>query len=211
MSPPGASLPSHPRDGEGVRARIVAAARAEFATRGKDAASVHDVAARAGVTAAMINYYFGGKAALYAAAIEEAERALLGRLSAALPGGPRDTAAAVARRLAGAYFDFLVEDRDLQRLLAREMLEPRPGAPELTRFVEPLRALLARHFGDGDEAAQRAISLFGAVSGYFLYEPLLGGVLGVPPLSPDALRRRRRHVLALATSLARGLDRRRPR
>ena len=115
MSPPGASLPSHPRDGEGVRARIVAAARAEFATRGKDAASVHDVAARAGVTAAMINYYFGGKAALYAAAIEEAERALLGRLSAALPGGPRDTAAAVARRLAGAYFDFLVEEHMISR------------------------------------------------------------------------------------------------
>lgn len=201
--------PSPAAEADGVRARILSAARAEFAARGRDAASVHDVAARAGVTAAMINYYFGGKATLYAAALEEAERALLARLVAALPGGPRDGLPALARRVAGAYFDFLVEARDLQRLLTRELLDGRAESPELRRFVAPLRALLAQHFGDGDEATQRAISLFGAIAGYFQYDALLGPLLGVDPLSPDALRRRRRHVLALATSLARGLDQRR--
>ncbi len=200
--------PSPSQDADGARLSILSAARAEFAARGRDAASVHAVAARAGVTAAMINYYFGGKAALYAAAREQAERALLSRLEAALPGGPRDGAAALARRLAGAYFDFLVEERDLQRLLARELLDRGADTPELKRFVAPLRAMLAGRFGDDDEAAQRAISLFGAISGYFLYDAVLGTVLGAEPLSPGALARRRRHVLALATSLARGLDRR---
>jgi len=205
-----AASPAPPPDTD-ARARILAAARAEFAAHGREAASVHEIAARAGVTAAMINYHFGGKAALYAAALDEAQRALLTRLGAALPGGPRDGAAALARRLAGAYFDCLAEDGELQRLLAREMLDPRPDAPELARFVAPLRAILTEHFGDGGEAAQRAISLFGAISGYFLYAPLLPPVIGAAPHSADALRRRRRHVLALATSLARGLDRRRQR
>ncbi len=67
------------------------------------------------------------------------------------------------------------------------------------RYVKPLRALFEAHFGEGDEARHLAVSLFGAVAGYFLYEPLLGAFLSVDPHSPDALARRRRHVIRLAT------------
>ena len=48
--------------------------------------------------------------------------------------------------------------------------------------------------------------VFGAVAGYFLYEPMLRGILGDDPLAPAALRRRRRHVLALARALATDLE-----
>jgi AcrR family transcriptional regulator len=44
---------------------IVAAARVEFAESGFDSVSVRAIAARAGVNAAMINHYFGGKAGLF--------------------------------------------------------------------------------------------------------------------------------------------------
>jgi AcrR family transcriptional regulator len=183
----------------GVRERVLAAGRAEFAQHGLVAGSVRSIGERAGVTAAMINYYFGGKRALYDAVVAEAQGRLTARVSAALAastgGGP-------AARLAGAYFDFLAEDQELQRLLLREVLDRGDGVRELAaRYVAPLRAQLAQHFGEGDEAAQRAISLFGAVAGYFLYEPILGAFLGADPHGPDALARRRQHVVRLATLL----------
>lgn len=176
-----------------VRERILAAARAEFAARGQDAASVRVIADKAGVTAAMINYYFGGKRALHGAVVEEAQARLLGRLSSALSA--TDRAAAVA----GAYFDFLAEDRELQRLLLRDMLD---GGADSRTFVAPLRAMLVKNFGAGDDVVDLAISMFGAVAGYFLYEPLLRKLLDDDPLSAERLAARRRHVIELAARLA---------
>jgi AcrR family transcriptional regulator len=186
-----------PNDIQGVRARVLAAGRAEFAKHGLSAGSVRAIGERAGVTAAMINYYFGGKRALYDAVVSEAQGRLAARIAAALANGDGP---GLAARLAGAYFDFLSEDQELQRLLMREVLDQGESVRELAaRYVAPLRALFAQHFGEGDEAAHLAISLFGAVAGYFLYEPVLGAFLGADPHAPDTLARRRRHVLHLAT------------
>lgn len=181
-----------------VRARILAAGRAEFAEHGFGAGSVRTIGERAGVTAAMINYYFGGKRGLYDAVVAEAQARLVERLSAAASGDH----AGLAARLAGAYFDFLAEDTELQRILVREVLDgggsvKRTGAA----YVKPLRAMFEEHFGGRDEAAQLAISVFGAIAGYFLYEPLLGDFLGKDPRSPRALARRRQHVIRLAKRL----------
>ena len=182
-----------------VRDRVLAAAREEFAARGLFAASVHAIAKGAGVTAAMINYYFGSKRALYDAVVAEAQGRLLTRLSAAM-SGPAEVGAPA--RLAAAYFDFLAEERQLQRLLLRQVLDRDENVRELTaQFVRPLRDFLERHFGDDDAAQQGAISLFGAVAGYFIYEPVLAPFLGTDPLSPDSLAIRRRHVIELASML----------
>ena len=184
-------------DSDGVKARIVAAARSEFARQGLEAAAVRAIGERAGVTAAMINYYFGGKRALYDAVVSEAQGRLRDRLTAAVTAGGRE---GLGARLAAAYFDFLADDRELQRLLLREVLDRGDGVRKLAaRHVRPLRALFDAHFGDGDEALHLAISLFGAVAGYFLYEPLLGAFLGTDPDGAAALARRRLHVIDLAS------------
>lgn len=186
-------------DARGVKERIVAAGRAEFARHGLAAGSVRTIGERAGVTAAMINYYFGGKRALYDAVVADAQARLRERLAGALAAGGRD---GLAPRLAGAYFDFLAEDQELQHLLMREVLDQGEGVRELAaRYVHPLRALFEQYFGADDEAVHVAISLFGAIAGYFLYEPVLAAFLGADPQSPDALARRRRHVVHLATLL----------
>lgn len=186
-------------DISGVKENILAAGRAEFAQHGLGAVSVRAIGERAGVTAAMINYYFGGKRALYDAVVAEAQGRLGKRLAAAFAAGDR---AGLAPRLAAAYFDFLSEEPELQRLLLREVLDQGASVREVAaRYVQPLRALFEEHFGTDDEALQLAVSLFGAVAGYFLYEPLLDAFLGVDPHSPDALARRRRHVVRLATQL----------
>jgi TetR/AcrR family transcriptional regulator len=53
------------RDAEASRAKVVAAAAEEFASRGFDGAKVDAIAARAGVNKAMLYYHFDDKAALY--------------------------------------------------------------------------------------------------------------------------------------------------
>ena len=72
-----------PKAPEANRARILAAATAEFAARGVKGASMDAIAARTSTTRALINYYFGSKEKLYLAVLErvyadirDAERAL---------------------------------------------------------------------------------------------------------------------------------------
>jgi TetR/AcrR family transcriptional regulator len=55
------------RDAERSRARLLDAALEEFSRRGFAGTRVQDIAARAGVNAQLISYYFGGKAGLYRA------------------------------------------------------------------------------------------------------------------------------------------------
>ncbi|MFW5876249.1 MAG: TetR family transcriptional regulator [Myxococcota bacterium] len=181
------------RGSDGVRQRIVAAALDELANRGLGASSVRTIAREAGVTAAMINYYFGGKRALYDTVVAEAQARLHARLTAALTGG------ASAARLAAAYFDFLAEEGQMQRLLLREVLDG--GSVPSAEVVGPLRDILTTYFGGDEQAVQGALSLFGAIAGYFIYAPVLGELLGEDPLSPEALVRRRRHVIELARAL----------
>lgn len=56
--------------GADTRAALLAAARAEFAERGFDGATVRAIADRAGVDAAMVNHWFGGKERLFTAALD---------------------------------------------------------------------------------------------------------------------------------------------
>lgn len=55
--------------GADTRAALLAAARLEFAERGYEGATVRRIAERAGVDAAMVNHWFGGKEGLFAAAM----------------------------------------------------------------------------------------------------------------------------------------------
>jgi AcrR family transcriptional regulator len=59
-----------PKAPEANRARILGAAKAEFASRGFKGASMDAIAARTNTTRALINYYFGGKEQLYLAVLE---------------------------------------------------------------------------------------------------------------------------------------------
>ncbi|HKN99273.1 MAG TPA: TetR family transcriptional regulator [Pseudonocardiaceae bacterium] len=56
--------------GEDTRAALIAAAREVFAEQGYQGATVRAIAARAGVDAAMVNHWFGGKQGLFAAIVE---------------------------------------------------------------------------------------------------------------------------------------------
>jgi AcrR family transcriptional regulator len=55
--------------GTDTRAALIEAARAVFTEQGYDGATVRTIAARAGVDAAMVNHWFGGKEGLFAEAV----------------------------------------------------------------------------------------------------------------------------------------------
>jgi AcrR family transcriptional regulator len=55
--------------GADTRAQLLDAARVEFAERGYEGATVRRIAERAGVDAAMVNHWFGGKEALFTASL----------------------------------------------------------------------------------------------------------------------------------------------
>lgn len=58
------------RNAAATRERIILAAEIEFADHGFDGVSVRQIALRAGVPVALINYHFGGKEGLYRAIFE---------------------------------------------------------------------------------------------------------------------------------------------
>ncbi|NYF21793.1 AcrR family transcriptional regulator [Xanthomonas sp. JAI131] len=58
------------RDAEATREAILASARRAFAQSGYDGAGVREIAAGAGVTAMMVNRYFGSKEQLFAEVVE---------------------------------------------------------------------------------------------------------------------------------------------
>ncbi|WP_372511284.1 TetR/AcrR family transcriptional regulator [Lentzea californiensis] len=55
--------------GEDTKAALVAAAREVFIEKGYDGATVRAIAAKAGVDAAMVNHWFGGKEGLFAQSV----------------------------------------------------------------------------------------------------------------------------------------------
>src|SRR3569833_1480695 len=55
--------------GQDTRTALIEAARAVFAENGYDGATVRAIATRAGVDAAMVNHWFGGKEGLFAQAV----------------------------------------------------------------------------------------------------------------------------------------------
>ncbi|HEX6976332.1 MAG TPA: TetR/AcrR family transcriptional regulator [Vicinamibacterales bacterium] len=114
----GTSAMRKPKAPEANRARILAAAVAEFASRGFEGASMDQIAARTNTTRGLINYYFGSKEKLYLAVLErvyadirEAEQTLdLTNLS------PVDA----IRRIVEFTFNYYVDNEDFVRLVVAE-------------------------------------------------------------------------------------------
>ena len=138
-----------PKAPEANRARILAAAIAEFASRGFKGASMDAIAARTNTTRALINYYFGSKEKLYLAVLErvyaeirEAERQL------DLDHLPPVEA---IRRIVEFTYNYYVEHEDFVRLVVAENqakgrhMKRSPALRTVNRpIVDMLGAVIAR-------------------------------------------------------------------
>ncbi|MEU5973128.1 TetR family transcriptional regulator [Streptomyces sp. NPDC047315] len=131
--------------GPDTRARILDAARTEFAERGYDKTTMRGIARAACVDAALVHHYFGTKDDVFAAAIEvsfEPALALTAILQETGAGG--DALAGIGERMAAHFIGVWEDPVSRTPLLAivRSALTNEAAAAVLRGFV--LRRLLER-------------------------------------------------------------------
>jgi len=136
----------------GLRGKMLDAALSLFSAHGIAATSLRDIARTAGVTPALLHYYFGGKPRLVDTVIAERLMPVVGQMRDALQGNDGDTAALIAAFVRAA---FALLDRHpwFPPLWAREVLSEGGALRELLlkRIAPMIPQQLARQFG----AAQR--------------------------------------------------------
>jgi AcrR family transcriptional regulator len=180
--------PAPARDAEPTRARILAAARQEFARVGLGGARVDGIAALAGANKRMLYYYFGSKDELFRAVLEatyehirESEKAL--HLDAVDP-------AEAIRRLVAFTWNYYLEHPEFLSLLNSENLHRAEHLKRSTRvrrmhspFVAMIREILDRGreagvFRDGVDAVQLYISIAGLSYFYLANNYTLSAIFG---------------------------------
>jgi TetR/AcrR family transcriptional regulator len=200
------------RDAERSRASILDAAERLFAQQGFDATSLTQVGAAAGVSRGTPGYFFRTKAELYQAVLDRSlaevrEAVRVGRERALASNEDAETI------LAGAvsdYFDFLAARPYFIRLIEREALSNAPppvGVDHLSAGQEALAAISAELGLDDSpsgEASQLLLSIISLCWFPLIHAHTVAPAVGVTLSDPDALERRKRHVISLVLHGLRG-------
>ncbi len=134
------------RNAAATRARIVAAAEAEFADHGFDGVSVRQIALRADVPVALINYHFGSKEGLYRAIFEMrapmiVDQRLAGlRLAEMEPDTERKVEMIVKAVLVpNLHMRSTEKNSSYSRILAREVSDPKShNRKVIAEFFDPV-------------------------------------------------------------------------
>lgn len=140
-----------------TQARILAAARHEFGQHGFEAATVREVARRAGVDPSLVLQHYGSKAALFTAAIQ-------------LPAGEPDEAAAHLVDVLAVRARPLAPE---MQALVRSMLTAPEAAEAMTSHLDERIANLAASI-DGEDAELRAAVAVSSILGLTLARHFLG-------------------------------------
>ncbi|MFF2370754.1 TetR family transcriptional regulator [Agromyces sp. NPDC058110] len=177
------------RDAEATRGRILAAAVAEFAAHGLSGGRVDRIAAGAGSNVRMIYAYFGGKTALFDAALAEAVL----KMSREVPPRAEDPAG-----WAGEVFDFHQRDPAVLRLCQWAQLE-RPEAASEPLEVYSQKAAAFAGTGSRGFAAVDLLVIIYAIAQAWQLAP--SGLLAADPAA-DARSRRSAVVSAVARIVA---------
>lgn len=187
-----------------VRANIIAAAEALFAERGFAGTSIRDIAQRAGVTGAMLHYYFGNKEKLYRAILEKAVagiRSLILETAASQKSAPEQLAQFIE-----ADANYILKHANLTRIVFREMLA---GGKELVKIFQKYRVNnYAMLRGIIVEGAQRKelrqmdidlapISLMGMLMVFQVFRPIISVALNLTEYDDDFIKRVATHTADL--------------
>ena len=129
------------------REQLLDVGRSLFAEKGFEAASIEEIAARAGVSKPVVYEHFGGKEGLYAVVVDREMSDLLDRLTAALSSGhPRQLVEGAAL----ALLTYIEEQTDGFRILSRD--SPVAGSSGtfsslLNDIASQVEHILVREFG----------------------------------------------------------------
>ena len=166
-----------------TRGRILGAARATFADRGFDGATVRGIAARAGVDPALVHHYFGSKQRLFVAATEFPID--VGATLAALAGGPRATIGERIVRMIVTTWD-RPEVRPMVLGLVRSASSD-PGAAAMFRRILVEGPLLAVASATDAPDAELRATLAGTQLAGIALARYVAGLEPIASMEPDAL------------------------
>jgi len=192
------------------RARLLLAARREFAQRGFDGARLADIAGQAGLSHPTLLYHFTSKVDLYRAVIASAVIDWAGETEAAISGGLEgfDQVSGVI----DAGFAFFASHPDFARILRREAMDNGERLDDtislsLRPFLERAITFLEREMAAGRLRRHDPLELmqicYGAVFTFFSDAGFRARLLGADPLEPAALARHRRALTELLGSALR--------
>ncbi len=185
-------------DHEDRKQRILEAADTLFGEQGYDGTSARDIAEAADVNKALVFYYYGSMAELFAIVLERYYDAHARALKDAF-----DACGTVRERLHGvidAYIDFINTNRRWPRLVQGQIASAGTHNHLIARNLAPLfqwteNALADVTFADGPLAARQFfLTIAGAVINYFTYAPVLVDVWPDDPLAECAIDDRRAHI-----------------
>ncbi len=177
-----------PGDGD-ARRRLLDAAAARFAADGFAATSLRQVAAEAGVTPAMVSYYFHGKNGLLEAVLIEGVELILGRLRRAAAPGAGAAGEGLLPRIVSAYVGALNAHPWIPRIIVQEVISRDTPLRDLfvERFATQALGLLSPLIAEEGRAGRlrpdldprmTVMSVVGMCVFPYIAEPLLGRLLG---------------------------------
>lgn len=191
-------------DDPAARAKILEAAEALFAERGFTGTAVRDIANKAGVTGAMIHYYFGNKEGLYQAVL--ATVALKVRDTFAQIASQQDSTRERLTRLVEAYAAYVLSHPNLARILYREMLAGGQHLRQMagkyaTANYTMVRDAIAEGVRRGElrelDIDLAPVSLLGMVAVFQFLRPIVSTVLGKQDYDDQFIKRIAQHTVEL--------------
>jgi AcrR family transcriptional regulator len=202
------------RDPEGMRLRILEAAKQEFATHGLHGARVDRIAAKAGANKRMLYYHVGKKDDLYLAVLEGAyEKIRVEERSLDLEhlDPPR-----AIERLIDFTWNYFIRNPEFLALLNTENLAKARHLKRSTKvksmhspFVEMIRTVVRRGVASGDfvvavDPVQLYISIAALCFFYLSNSATLSVIFGRDLLTREARDERLDHMVALVLAALTG-------
>jgi AcrR family transcriptional regulator len=202
------------RDPEGMRLRILEAAKQEFANHGLAGARVDQIAAKAGANKRMLYYHVGKKDDLYLAVLEGAYEKIRTE-ERALDLEHLDPPEAI-ERLINFTWNYFIRNPEFLALLNTENLARARHLKRSTKvktihspFVEMIRTVVTRGVESGDfrvvvDPVQLYISIAGLCFFYLSNSATLSVIFGRDLLKQEAKDERLAHMVALVLAALTG-------
>jgi AcrR family transcriptional regulator len=202
------------RDPEGMRLRILEAAKQEFAAHGLAGARVDRIAEQAGANKRMLYYHIGNKEDLYLAVLEGAYEKIRAE-ERALDLEHLDPPEAIGT-LIDFTWNYFLENPEFLALLNSENLARARHLKRSTKvksmhspFVEMIRSVVRRGVASGDfkvavDPVQLYISIAGLSFFYLSNSATLGFIFGRDLLGEEARDERLDHMVALVLAALTG-------